>query len=64
MDGSRKTEDGNRSEPNSGTGEVVFLLHPALWPPTSERGPIAQMRLERTPDKREVGSSTLPRPTS
>ena len=22
------------------------------------------MRLERTPDKREVGSSTLPRPTS
>ena len=26
-------------------------------------GPIAQMRLERTPDKREVGSSTLPRPT-
>jgi hypothetical protein len=30
----------------------------------TERGPIAQMRLERTPDKREVGSSTLPRPTS
>jgi hypothetical protein len=27
-------------------------------------GPIAQMRLERTPDKREVGSSTLPRPTT
>ena len=26
-------------------------------------GPIAQLRLERTPDKREVGSSTLPRPT-
>jgi hypothetical protein len=29
----------------------------------SVKGPIAQMRLERTPDKREVGSSTLPRPT-
>ena len=28
------------------------------------KGPIAQMRLERTPDKREVGSSTLPRPTN
>ncbi len=28
-----------------------------------ENGPIAQLRLERTPDKREVGSSTLPRPT-
>ena len=28
------------------------------------KGPIAQMRLERTPDKREVGSSTLPRPTT
>ena len=26
-------------------------------------GPIAQLWLERTPDKREVGSSTLPRPT-
>jgi hypothetical protein len=29
----------------------------------SREGPIAQLRLERTPDKREVGSSTLPRPT-
>ena len=27
-------------------------------------GPIAQFWLERTPDKREVGSSSLPRPTS
>ncbi len=27
-----------------------------------DRGPIAQSRLERTPDKREVGSSNLPRP--
>ena len=26
-------------------------------------GPIAQFWLERTPDKREVGSSSLPRPT-
>ena len=26
-------------------------------------GPIAQFRLERTPDKREVGGSSPPRPT-
>ena len=26
-------------------------------------GPIAQLRLERTPDKREVGGSSPPRPT-
>ena len=26
-------------------------------------GPIAQSRLERTPDKREVGGSSPPRPT-
>ncbi|CAN2039156.1 hypothetical protein GMMP15_1080020 [Candidatus Magnetomoraceae bacterium gMMP-15] len=26
-------------------------------------GPVAQLRLERTPDKREVGGSSPPRPT-
>ena len=32
-----------------------------LW---KENGPIAQFRLERTPDKREVGGSSPPRPTT
>ena len=47
----------------AGRPKEVFLQGSVFFPSSVQDGPIAQMRLERTPDKREVGSSTLPRPT-